>query len=775
MKNGESRFLRLTLIAFFSVIISVFSTGYLSKGTFKDHDLHGLSRGELTHDGWIGSQVDIAIPDFAGLGNKVKLHLGHIRPGANEVPLVAVSLCGGPWRNFEIGGLAPVEIPIPFGCSPLQLRVKSLRFFYPATESKPRYLGTQLLAVSISSWVGVPIVRWWLVCAVAIFFGFLGYFISEVARKSGVDPRIALLSAVSICIGLVLFSDVSESKFPPVMVLSLGSIFGMWLYVRRRETSAFSETRSIPLALLCLAIILGAGLRFYGITFGLPANFHPDEVPKVNAIMRMVDQKTLDPQYFLHPSLLLYASYAMNKLLHFWGVDGSFRETAFLAGRLVSAIAGVVSVFLIYLIGARLYSRMVGAIGALLLASFPLHVTCSRYMKEDALLTFIILLCLYTTIVAVQSNKRWLLLIAGLLAGASAGVKYSGLLMVLVPAMAPWISSRSLRPDRRWLVVTVMAVLIAPLGFIATTPFSVLNSAKFLKDFHSESRHMQTGHTVTITAWSQLWSYHLWRSIRPGITLPVTVLSCVAFGYLLRRSKIEDLIVVGMALLFYLPAEFVKAKPAPQPERYILPCLPFIALGLGVVFEQLRAHRTRYARKGIVLAGIALMVFPVSRSTLLARDVATDTRDRLAEWMIANLPHGSKVLMDWKPYCPNFHGEYFTVEHIPRAKIIPELSVHRLRNSGAQYLILSSLFYDRYFSQPESAAILRQRFREVFKEVPIVRQFKAPTGTYGFHNPTLTLFSLDKHDFAQLDEQRNRSSGAFQQRVEDGTRATLGW
>ena len=456
--------------------------------------------------------------------------------------------------------------------------------------------------------------------------------------------------------------------------------------------------------------------------------------------MRMVDQRTFDPQYFLHPSLLLYASYAMNSFLHLLGVDGSFRETAFLAGRLVSATAGICSVFLVYLIGTRLYSRMVGSVGALLLASFPLHVTCSRYMKEDALLTFVILLCLYTTIVAVQSNKRWLLLFAGLLAGASAGVKYSGLLMVLVPAMAPWISSRSLIPDRRWLLIAVAAVLIAPLGFVATTPFSLLNSAKFLKDFHSESRHMQTGHTVTITAWSQLWSYHLWRSIRPGITLPVTVFSCVAFGYLLRRSKVEDLIVVGMALLFYLPAEFVKAKPAPQPERYILPCLPFIALGLGVVFEQVRLHRARYIRFGIVLAGIVLVVFPLSRSALLARDVASDTRDRLAEWMVANLPHGSKVLMDWKPYCPNFHGEYFTVEHIPRAKIIPELSVQRLRNSGAQYLILSSLFYDRYFSQPESAAILRQRFREVFKEVPIVRQFNAPTGTYGFHNPTLTLF-----------------------------------
>jgi 4-amino-4-deoxy-L-arabinose transferase-like glycosyltransferase len=774
MQVKLGRWSRLAIIVVCSVLASIVSTGKLSKHSFVGHDLQGISKGDITHDGWVGEELRIAISNFAGIGNRVALYFGHIRPGANEVPFVAISVCDRPWKEFEIGGTAPIKLALPFGCSPLHLKIKSLRFFQPATESKPRLLGTHLASVSVNSWIGLPLVDWWLIAVVAGFFVGLGFFTRYVAQKSGMSILVALGVVGALAGGLVFLSDVAPSKFPPVMVLSLGMLVGMWGYLQRRAQEG-EEPKIVSMFLFLIAVVVATSLRLYGITFGLPANFHPDEVPKVNAIMRMVDQNTLDPQYFLHPSLLLYSSYGVNVVLHWLGVEGSFRETAFLAGRLVSATAGIGSVVLVYLIGARLYSRMVGAVGALLLATFPLHVTCSRYMKEDALLTFVVLMCLWTTLVAVQTNKRWLLLVAGLLAGASAGVKYSGLLMVGIPATAPWISSRSIKPDKRWLGIAIFSVCVAPLGFIATTPFSVLNSAKFLKDFHSESRHMQTGHTVTISAWSQLWCYHLWRSIRPGITLPITVVGCVALGFLIRRSRLEDLILVGMALLFYLPAEFVKAKPAPQPERYILPCLPFIAMGIGVVCDQLRRDKTALLRRGTVLLVIALVSFPFARSVLLARDVPNDTREQLATWMIQNLPHDSKVLMDWKPYCPNFHGKFFNVEHIPRARIIQDLSVNRLRNSGAQYLVLSSLFYDRYFSQPESAAILRQRFREIFSEVPIVRQFEATAGTYGFHNPTLTLFSLDGVDFKRLDAQREVSGDTYQEAIGDKTLAVLGW
>ena len=110
-----------------------------------------------------------------------------------------------------------------------------------------------------------------------------------------------------------------------------------------------------------------------------------------------------------------------------------------------------------------------------------------------------------------------------------------------------------------------------PLAFVACTPYSVLDNTKFLKDFASEKKHMARGHTISIDPWSQLWMYHFWRSILPGVQALPALLAVLGLGILAWRRRVEDLLVLILVLVFYLPAEWVKAKPAPQPERYILP------------------------------------------------------------------------------------------------------------------------------------------------------------------------------------------------------------
>ena len=90
-------------------------------------------------------------------------------------------------------------------------------------------------------------------------------------------------------------------------------------------------------------------------------------------------------------------------------------------------------------------------------------------------------------------------------------------------------------------------------------------------------------------------------------------------------------------------------------------------------------------------------------------------------------------------------------------------------------MVLSSLFYDRYFSQPEADPVLRQRIREVFERVPIVKQFSPRFGTYGFHNPTLTLFSLKTADFEQLEEELKRKRTGELAATSNDIRAKLKW
>ncbi|MCO6430490.1 MAG: hypothetical protein J5J00_06485, partial [Deltaproteobacteria bacterium] len=80
--------------------------------------------------------------------------------------------------------------------------------------------------------------------------------------------------------------------------------------------------------------------------------------------------------------------------------------------------------------------------------------------------------------------------------------------------------------------------------------------------------------------------------------------------------------------------------------------------------------------------------------------------------------------------------------YIERSRILEELRPGRLRASGYDYLIISSLFYTRYTKDPNFGVPGRAIIRELFRSMPIAAEFSAQHGTYGFHNPTLTLFDL---------------------------------
>jgi 4-amino-4-deoxy-L-arabinose transferase-like glycosyltransferase len=740
------------LLCGLTFISSLFVAGALQTHKWPARQFADLPGSGIRSDGWLEESATVELADLAPRGNFLELTFNPWRPAGASTAQLGVAVCGGPEQIVSITSKEPIRFSLRGACSPSVVSFRGLNPFVSGEERSGRRLSVQLERARVSSRLGIPIVVF---SNLAPILGAIGVLLLFAVIAVGRVSSVSLLAGLGVLVAalvLVSCADVPAQRITPLWVFVLSLLAGMSVWSATREES---EKPQYGGWLWILApVALGAALRFYGIGFGLPSNFHPDEVPKVNALMRMYDQNTWNPQYFLHPSLLLYATYFSNTILQAIGVEGTFRETAFLAGRFVSAIAGTLSIGLTYIIGRRLFSRSVGLWSAILLAVFPLHVTCSRYLKEDALLTFIVLLCVTVTLVAVQSGKKWVLPLAGLLAGATAGTKYSGILMAIVPASAPWMVSRKVMPDWRWFPWAIFAVALSPIGFLATTPFALLDFAKFAKDFASESHHMQVGHTTAIDPWSQLWMYHFWRSIMPGMTSVAAIGGVIGAGFLLRRARLEDLFLLGLIALFYLPAEYVKAKPAPQPERYIVPCLPFLAIALAELLRVLSRRIPVKAGMGVLAA--AFIAFPLTRTVDLAREVSNDTRKQLAQWMEENIPPGSTVLMDWKPYCPRFEEGKFNVVYIPRARIIPELDVKALKSSGGQYLVLSSLFYGRYFSQPESNPILRQRIREVFERVPVIKQVAPRAGTYGFHNPVLTLFSLDQQDFARLDEELMR-------------------
>lgn len=766
-----------------SALIAVFGLGHTYDSVLTPNQ--SFDRFSRIHpDQWLENGAVIVLPELASRGNRLEVNFKSWRPPGAQPAQIRVRVCDELQAQFVVENPGVVSIPLKGSCAPRRLVFEVLNPFV-GSESDQRQLGVQVESVRVTSRLGVPLVEEGLILTTTGALFLLSFLISVLLRPYRAGWVALLIPPLSYYF-LLDADHMNLFRARSLWFLATAFVGGAVLYQRflanrRGESqtddggSRFGVRSRLGTGMgvaVAIVVAVGAGLRFYGLNFGLPNNFHPDEVPKVNAIMRMVDHGDLDPRYFLHPSLLLYLTYLVNTVMQWFPQDSGFRDTAFLAGRIVSATAGTLSVYFLFVIGRRLYSSATGLIAALLLAVFPLHVTCSRYMKEDALLLCVVLAAIVIMLKAVYEDRPRLLLWAGFVAGISASAKYSGLLTIGIVAGAPWLRSRSILPDWNYFRYATFGVLLAPLGFVMCTPYSVLSFAKFSKDFNSERNHMIRGHTIPFDAWSQYWTYHFSRSIIPGTSLVTTVLSVIGLGILAYRRRIEDLFVIGLVLVFYLPAEWVKAKPAPQPERYILPCLPFMALALAQGLVLLRRTPIRMA---VPLLGAVAILAPLERTVQLASEIRNDTRDQMARWMVENLPRGSKVYLDWKPYAPRFWSNEFEVIYVPRATILSNLELKNLRNAEADYLVLSSLFYDRYFSQPAPDAALRELFREVFERVPVLKDFSPKYGTYGFHNPDLTLFSLKKEDFQRAEEELQLKRAGKLERTTNEERSSFRW
>jgi 4-amino-4-deoxy-L-arabinose transferase-like glycosyltransferase len=733
-KVMKKQFLLLAIALSFAG--AFFARGFSPEFNLSARSSFGRLEG-VSNDGWISKQASIEFPKVAPFLNRVVLSFNAWRPASAGNALITVASCGAKVGEFAITNDEPIRLKLKNGCDPQQITIE-VKNPFNSGGSDGRLLGIKLVNAQIRSVFFMPITA---------FSDALEYFAAILALTVLLmylfplwQGILALLIPIIVTSVLTTATPIDAKNLDALWVVVMAFLTGGVVYhlFPKRESTQILKGRS-EFVILMVIVAVGAILRFYGIDFGLPAMFHPDETPKVNAIMRMVQRGDLNPEYFLHPSLLLYLTYFTNTVLQWVGFPGEFQDSLRLSGRIVSALAGTGSLALLFYLGRTLYTSGVGLLAAGLLAVFPLHVTCSRYMKEDALMLFFVLAVALAVSNAVKKQKPGLLIVAGVLAGFATGVKYSGFLTSVIVASAPWLVSRSWKPDYKFLKFAAIGCFIIPFAFVITTPYSVLDFDSFYKGFSNERKHMLRGHTVSISAWSQYWMYHFTRSIVPGMNSIVAVVSLVGIGLLAFRRRIEDLFIVGLVLLFYLPAEWVRAKPAPQPERYIVPCLPFLALGIAELLRFVSNKLPRAATGSLI---VALCALPLYRSLRLANEVNYDTRIKMARWIEQNIPKGSKIRIDWMPYSAATLSKDYILEPFPSGKMMKGLQLKELKANDSDYLLMSSLVHDRFFSQPQTDALRRSVIRNVFDKVPIVKEISPEYETYGFHNPKLTLFSL---------------------------------
>jgi hypothetical protein len=410
---------------------------------------------------------------------------------------------------------------------------------------------------------------------------------------------------------------------------------------------------------LVAIVLLAFGLRVWSLNFGLPGVFNMDEKPILDRALTFAKGDP-NPHNFLYPTLYLYALFAweavyfiVGRTVGWFGSPAEFQNAYFtdgsghvLAARLLTALFGTATVIAVYWMGSRLYDRAVGLAAALFLAIAPIAVRDAHYVKLDVPVTLFTVLAhaaLATIVVdARRARDRGIWILAGFFAGLAISTQYYAAFLA-VPFLA--VAVVDARRTGHWQAsarLLLWAGLATVAGFVATSPFFVLEPSTIARDFR-ELREVDIDRAVAVALFSSLPTYL--RILSSGaVGFPVFCLgvsgAILAFVDDWRRG----LILTSFTLVFL--AFVSNTFPA---SRYLNIVIPFVAVAAAYAARRIATMavgRTSLAMAGVcIVAAIPAAADSVRWNRFFGQE---DTRALARAFIEREVPAGSTIVV--QPY-----------------------------------------------------------------------------------------------------------------------------
>ena len=465
-----------------------------------------------------------------------------------------------------------------------------------------------------------------------------------------------------------------------------------------------------PVVILLLAL----ALRLYGINWDQGGLFHPDEraiMYRVNdmswpplsdlGLLLDVEESPLNPRWFPYGSLPIYAVKIAQTLVS-PVVDVDFHGLAYL-GRVLSSLADVGTVLMVFLIASRLYSRRVGILASLLAALAVIHIQLSHFYTVDTFLTFFIVTSVYYMVRLMQDGR----LSDSALSGAFIGLALASKISV-APLLLAWLLAHALyafsepgekltlsKPARSTLFPVVRNMIIGVaaclLIFFAATPYAFLDWSKpnpcevpysFLEFLDSNyyacdlggefamargvSGRPYTQQYIDTTAY---W-YHVRQLSLFGLGLPLGIVAWASVLFVIGSAAVHrrkgELLLLAWVLPYFLLTGYVQVKFL----RYMLPLTPFLLIfGSRMIYwahdevAKLSKRHLPLVRWGIGLLIAATAFYALSYASIYSEP---HTAKRASAWVNENVPKGSVILMEhWEESLPDTQGYVIGCRGVP--------------------------------------------------------------------------------------------------------------
>ena len=287
--------------------------------------------------------------------------------------------------------------------------------------------------------------------------------------------------------------------------------------------------------------------------------------------------------------------------------------------KLVAVTFSLLSLWVVFEIGKRMYGSKIAFISAIMLGIMPGFVWLSRMALIETMLVFFFTVSMLFFFNWLRKNRNKDLIISGVALGLGFLVKYQMLIAGLVMLVTILVSGRSYIKSKltRFPLLILVAVAIAiPWFFIAYQIYAqrMLSEWIYALEIGNPEKLLYSGRFPTPIFYlvEMTWPY---IDVHP-ISLFTFLLGLAGLGLFAWRRKLEDKFLIVWFLVVYVFFTLITNKQ----WRYVIPLFPVLAISAASIIsffydQAKKAWQSKtialYKRRGAKLAGTILIAFTV--------------------------------------------------------------------------------------------------------------------------------------------------------------------
>lgn len=418
-----------------------------------------------------------------------------------------------------------------------------------------------------------------------------------------------------------------------------------------------------------LFILIGIFFRFYGIDWGEPFFFHPDERNIAFGVTNLHFPDQLNPRFFAYGSLPIYVIYflglAWNVLESFFRADSvhdifsvSF-EKAILVSRFCSAVLSSSLLLLLYFFCLRYYKKIFALVVLFFSVVSVGFVQYSHFGTFEIWLTFFSFVLLYLILCYLDNKKLTYYLYACFALAILVSIKISSIVFLpvvlcfgLFPFLIPFKKSKSFFYVRVFVQRFFYLVLVLVSFYFVTNPFVLLDFSSFFGSIQYEYLVASGKLPVFYTGGfvnSVAVFFQIFR-VFPFLVNPiVSVLFFLFLPIVFWHVYIKKSTVLGLVVVFFLVSFLSQAFLYVKWTRYMVPSLPFLYI---LFVWSLFWIKHRYEKNGrlfrVFFSFVSFLSVLIFLSFFVVVYIQKDTRVAASSWSANNISSSSKIITE--PY-----------------------------------------------------------------------------------------------------------------------------